>query len=111
MRIHKILMIIGLIITALSLVLFFLFGEFWLVPLLIIVPYCFSRSRLRVENHNEHSQDEETRTRGETAPFVDLDVEVYDNKENKEKRCSRCHSLLEEENLRYCPKCGNKLVK
>ena len=106
-------MIIGLIVTALSLVLFFLFGEFWLTPLLIIVPYCFSRSRFRVENHNERSsedytQDEETRTRGETAPFVDLDVEVYDN---KEKRCPRCHSLLEEENLRYCPKCGNKLVK
>jgi hypothetical protein len=113
MRLNKILMIIGLIITAASLVLFFLFGEFWLTPILIIVPYCFSRSRLRVENHEEQSnevytQDEETRAPGETAPFVDLDVESYDD---KGKRCSKCHFLIEEENLRYCPNCGKKLVK
>ena len=113
MRLNKILMIIGLIITAASLVLFFLFGEFWLTPILIIVPYCFSRSRFRFENHNEHTdddytRDEETRPPGETAPFVNLGVEGIDN---KEKRCPKCHFLIEEENVRYCPKCGNKLVK
>ena len=113
MRLTKVLIIIGMIIAVFSLVLFFLFGEFWLTPILIIVPYCFSRSRFRVENHDQpttddYNQDEMPRSSGETAPFVDLNVDGLDN---KEKRCPKCHVLVEEENVRYCPNCGNKLVK
>ena len=64
-------------------------------------------------NHFEHTDDDYTRDEersppGETAPFVDLDEEVYDK---REKRCPRCHVAIKEENLRYCPNCGNKLVK
>ena len=113
MRLNKILIIIGMIITIVSLVLFFIFGEFWLTPILIIVPYCFSRSRFRVENQAESStddndHDEMPRVTRETAPFVDLDVEGLSS---NGKRCSKCHILIEEENVRYCPNCGNKLVK
>ena len=113
MRLSKILIIIGMIITIVSLLFFFLFGEFWLTPLLLIVPFCFSRSRFRVDNRNEppndeYNQDEESRPPGETAPFVDLAVEGLDN---REKRCPKCHFQIEEENVRYCPNCGNKLVK
>jgi ssDNA-binding Zn-finger/Zn-ribbon topoisomerase 1 len=113
MRLSKILFIVGMIITIVSLVLFFLFGELWLTPLLVIAPCCLSRSRFRVENRNEpptdeYDQDEESRPPGETAPFVDLAVEGLDI---REKRCPKCHILIEEENVRYCPNCGNKLVK
>jgi hypothetical protein len=113
MRLKKILIIIGMIIAILSVVLFFLLGEFWFFPILFIIPYCFSRSRFRVENYeepsnNDYNQDEARGNSGETTPFVDLGVEMTGNKEN---RCPKCHTLIEEENIRYCPNCGHKLVK
>jgi len=108
MKTNKILMILGIIVITVSLTLFFLFGDIWLYPMFIIFPCCISGTRSRLANRQETPNDREERpvSSGETVPFVDVDVNIHG--ENR-KMCSKCHALIEEENLRFCPKCGNKL--
>lgn len=88
--------------------LFFLFGDIWLYPMFIIFPCCFSRSRSRLQNRQETLNDREERSvpSGETAPFVNVEINLQDQNRSK---CSKCLFLIEEENLRFCPNCGNKL--
>ncbi|TFG24644.1 MAG: zinc ribbon domain-containing protein [Promethearchaeota archaeon] len=101
-------MILGIIVIAVSVTLFFLFGEIWLYPMLIIFPCCISGSRSRLTNRQETLDEREERSipPGETTPFVDVEVNLHDENKNM---CSKCHTLIEEENLRFCPNCGNKL--
>ena len=108
MRLNKILMILGIVIVSISVTLVFLFGEIWLYPMLIIFPCCIRGSRSRILSRQETSDDREERSipSGETAPFVAVEVNLQD--ENR-KMCSKCHALINEENLRFCPNCGNKI--
>ena len=74
----------------------------------IILPCCISGSRSRLANRQGAVNDREESPipTGETTPFVDVDVNLHDENRNM---CSKCHALIEEENLRFCPRCGNKL--
>ncbi|MBD3211768.1 MAG: hypothetical protein GF311_04095 [Candidatus Lokiarchaeota archaeon] len=91
-----------------SMVLFFLFGEIFLFPLFCIFP-------LSCGTRNESSQDNEDQ--GETYPQGMrgkknddiLDIPIEPNRLNF--YCPTCGELIDQPNLNYCPKCGNKLPK
>ena len=99
-------MILGIIFITVSVSLFFLFGEIWLYPMLIIFPCCISGSRFTNRQETLDDREERSIPSGETAPFVDVEVNLQDG---SRKMCSKCHALIEEENLRFCPSCGNKV--
>ena len=92
-----------------------------LLPYFIFVPFCLCSPGNRARRENERAQQERARLQGEPRA-IERETETLIDEEEEEaaedsviptkdgaRICSNCGSLVEQENLRFCPYCGKKM--
>jgi hypothetical protein len=91
-----------------SMVLFFLFGEIFLFPFFCIFPLsCGARNENSQENEDQGDTFPQDIPEKQNDDILDIQIEP-----NRLKfYCPTCGELIDQTNLKYCPKCGGKLPK
>jgi hypothetical protein len=89
-----------------------------LLPYFIFVPFCLCSPGNRARRENERAQQERARLQGEPGGF-ESETETPVEEEAPEdsvvpmkdgaRICTNCGSLVEQDNLRFCPYCGKKM--
>ena len=89
-------------------VLMFITGEIWFF--FFVFPLCIGfRNRYQETNESEREENQEPIASGETAPYVDVQLNENSYENNSGLLCPRCRTKIKEENVRFCPNCGKKL--
>lgn len=105
MKYYTIFLIIAIITSITLLIISIIFGQYFtFLPFICIIPLsCNTIRRSRANYNDQHNEN--------LNSHVDLSEEfnqIYDQKSNQIV-CLMCGNKISEENLRFCPHCGNKL--